>query len=694
MAGNTFSDFTPYQAPQETDNAFSDFEPIVTTGTQGQPRILITKGTGPVASSQLPAAIADIPKEIKGAFNENLEALKNSYLKADPSGSLWEQYKATGQGLLAIPGMAASPITGAVRSVAGHTIADTVQGLGGRLDNNVTGPQETPEQAYQEAKDRADQLTLLAGTVGRPVGGVRPAPPSNVLLSTGQETGDVNLLRQEQSARRNLLGDKAYKQATQFDVQQTGQVQDLSTRIGQSFDAVGGQTLAENPQAAAAMAQTGLQRARNIEKAAVDAKYSAAKGAGGEVDANVFRGMGGDLRSDITNRPDAVFVDDKLTPWANEALKEVDRAQEFRGGLQPASSPNAPPNPASVRGVSLEGVDQVRKRLVQFRSNAWKNSEADGRAAGAVIDAFDNRIDQAVNSGAFNGNPAAVQDWNEARAASSAFKQKFSGNDPVGTKVRNILGRNDRDPLTPNDVADALYGASGTNPSSVNVGVANRVKTVLGENSPEWSAVKQGLWSRLTERGAGQTEMGPGMIANRISKFLNADGKEMAETVFSPQERGLINQFGQLQRKLELPKGTFNSSETSTFVNKALSGIGRKVTFMIGMKLAEHFGFGAVGEIVGGVAAEKGTEAVSGMTSGGQIVKQMPLVNQAVDKWTKAVRAYDRANSAPSRIALSVATSNLGRQLGHVGISLKDLLPGGTQQQDQNQKGTPPVGGQ
>jgi hypothetical protein len=148
-------------------------------------------------------------------------------------------------------------------------------------------------------------------------------------------------------------------------------------------------------------------------------------------------------------------------------------------------------------------------------------------AASAVLNAFDDHI-----GAAFTGPPEAMQAWNDARAASAQFKQTFSAvkGDPVGQKIEKIIGRRGNDPLTPNDVADALYGASGTNPGSTNVGVANRVKNILGDQSPEWSAVKQGLWRRLTERGEGQPGMDPGMVANRIFKFLNSDGRDGLDT--------------------------------------------------------------------------------------------------------------------------------------------------------------------
>jgi len=506
-------------------------------------------------------------------------------------------------------------------------------------------------------------------------------------LTVGQQTGDIDLIRKEQAAYRGLKGPAAEDRAKQFfDQQQPAQIQSLSDRISQSFDPAG-QQVADNPQSAAAIAQKGIQGAAATEKAAVNAKYQTARGLPGEIDAGAIRGTGQAVKADLSSRAEPVVIDDKLTPWASRAIDELDNASEFKSPNNKAS-PYGQPNPNQVSGVTLEGVDQVRKRLVQMRQGAYGSGNAsDGRATSAVMNAFDDHIDQAINSGAFRGDPAAVQAWNDARAASSAFKQKFSGKDPVSKQVQKILGRPGTDPITPNDVADAIYGGSGTNPNSTNVGLARRVKAIVGDTSPEWSAIKQGLWSRLTERGTGQSEMGPTIIKNRIAKFLNSDGKEMADAVYSPQERRIIGQFGELQGKLEVPKTGANTSETSTFLAPILNRIGKGVEFMIGALVARHFGAEGMGEIIGGALTEKTAGFIRDTRNANQIAKQMPLVNESVAKFQKAVQAFNRASSPPTRVGLSIATTNMARTLKSIGVSLDGLLPSGTipAAADQNQ---------
>ncbi len=52
--------------------------------------------------------------------------------------------------------------------------------------------------------------------------------------------------------------------------------------------------------------------------------------------------------------------------------------------------------------------------------------------------------------------------------------------------------------------------------------MANRVRSILGDRSPEWSAVKQGLFSRLTETPPGVPDWGPGRIAQQGAVLLLA----------------------------------------------------------------------------------------------------------------------------------------------------------------------------
>lgn len=128
------------------------------------------------APSKIPAAIADVPKEIAGAFNENLDTVKNAITPKD-NPSTFGGFLDTGKALLAIPGMLASPVVGAARSLGGHPYADTLHAIGSVVNPQVAA-QDNPQQMYEDAKGRVDTAMMAAAPRGASPIGVRmkPAP--------------------------------------------------------------------------------------------------------------------------------------------------------------------------------------------------------------------------------------------------------------------------------------------------------------------------------------------------------------------------------------------------------------------------------------------------------------------------------------------------------------------------------------
>lgn len=123
------------------------------------------------APSRVPAAFADVPKEISsaaGAAVSKIAALKDRSKQGPIEGLL-----TTGRAALAVPELAMSPITGAARSIGGHLLADTEAAIGPYVESGVkklTGrerstPAPTPEQMYETAKGDID--LALAGTGAR-----------------------------------------------------------------------------------------------------------------------------------------------------------------------------------------------------------------------------------------------------------------------------------------------------------------------------------------------------------------------------------------------------------------------------------------------------------------------------------------------------------------------------------------------
>ena len=194
--------------------------------------------------------------------------------------------------------------------------------------------------------------------------------------------------------------------------------------------------------------------------------------------------------------------------------------------------------------------------------------------------------------------------------------------------------------------------------------MANRVKSILGAQSPEWAGVKQGLFHRLVDAGEGVTDFGPGKVAQRLSKFLGSDGKELSEAIYSSPERALLWRYAELMRSLEVPQAGANWPNTAATLIQKLGGkIGAFMGAMVGHALMPGLGGEVVG-VVGASALGRGGEIMAAK----QVAKQMPLVTEQIRKWQKAAARAATGRSRSTLLALTAATGGLTRQLAQIGV--------------------------
>lgn len=672
------------------DPSFLNLSPDEQNSTVDEIAKSLPKATPP--SSPL-AAITDVPAEVKSATSSAWDALKGMW--PDTLGGTRDMGKEgalegignTGKLVLNAAGLPTAPVVGAARSLLGHPLADATMAIGSKIDPDA---RVDPTEIYDASKAGVD-TALNAMAPGRgglsTLRGPAPVPPPpatgplGVTLSAGQEAGSLPLIQTEQAALRGQMGPKAQTIAEDFKTQQAGQLDAATKNVAQGLDPLG-QIVADSPQQAGSLVSQSVQDAANQAKSGVKNAYDYAQSLPGEIHADVFRDMGTTIRNDLSSGVNPIVIDDKLTPFAARAIKDIDSRVSVPF-IQNMANPAGHPNPSTISGINLKGVDQMRRRLSAFRNDAFASGNAaDGRAAASVLDAFDDRVATAINGGAFTGDPRAIQAWNDARAANADYRKTFSAgkNDPIGRVVEKVLGKGANPAAIPNDVADFIYGSSGVNPSGLNVGVANRFKGILGQQSPEWSAVKQGLFSRLVEPGPGMTEFGPGKIAQRVNRFLNADGKDLANAMFSPTEKQMLQSYADLHRKLEIPQSGANWSNTATFMTKTLNKVSGALGVVIGSALGHAIGLPWGAAEVAGFGAARTAAAASNKIQAQKIAKQMPNITIAMQRWQKTVAA---ANALPSSPAVRFVTLNLARSLSKIGVDLPALQAPGMGHADQ-----------
>lgn len=127
-------------------------------------------------------AITDIGPEIKKAATENIDAIKGMFGGTAEKGVV-QQTLDVGKGLMGFPGLIASPITGAARSIGGHLMADATR-LAGQAINPEVAAKEDPREVYEASKGGVDTAMMALAPRGVTPKGVVPSTPSAAQLKT------------------------------------------------------------------------------------------------------------------------------------------------------------------------------------------------------------------------------------------------------------------------------------------------------------------------------------------------------------------------------------------------------------------------------------------------------------------------------------------------------------------------------
>jgi hypothetical protein len=602
------------------------------------------------------AAAAQFRPNAPQAKPQSLDDIRQAIREARDKGHLAGDYSQ-------IPAAAGAAVASPAQSIGGRFIAESLPQVGDvihRVTGWDTAKQNDPEKLYQMGREAVGTaLTALpagkTGVIGHvPEPPPEPPPPSGAiqtLRSQGQLTKDPVALAREEAARSGQSGPEAQALVRSFDERQAATAAADKERTTQEL---GSGHAVESHREAADVLQRSIQSKAAEAKAGVDQAYDVVRANPTKFDATPVKNLGVQVNSDLRSLPkDPVFVSEKSTPTAQDML---DHMNGWFERLQKTGTQ-----------ITAAEADRFRTELWGLRRNA--STESDQRAAAAAMRGFDKRADAVMPS----------PELKAARAANTKYSQTFKSDDDVGKTIRQIVGDRDHPVLTPNDVSDKMFGTNGVNPNSKNLAAVNRVKQIVGGNSPEFTALKQGLFRKIVGGGPGEASLTSRQVSQRLNKFLHADGKEMADAVYSPQDKGLIQAYADLHKDLDVSVGTALSPEHAGVVSRITNFVSGKIGALVGSVIG-HVGGALVGapgigeaimEGVGFLAGGPIQSRVNAMTAAAQVRKQLPAVNEAVQKWQRALAAYNKANSPPARVAFVTATNSLARSLKPLGINLQ-----------------------
>lgn len=132
--------------------------------------------------------------------------------------------------------------------------------------------------------------------------------------------------------------------------------------------------------------------------------------------------------------------------------------------------------------VELNDLADFRKRVSALSRSP--DATVSG-AASTMRHAIDKWFDAQLTNDLVSGSADAITKW---KSANSAFRQMFD-TFRTETSIKNLIERS----ATPEDVKKWVYGKTAMGAGSHAGAVVSKLKTILGENSPEFTALKQGV---------------------------------------------------------------------------------------------------------------------------------------------------------------------------------------------------------
>lgn len=226
------------------------------------------------------------------------------------------------------------------------------------------------------------------------------------------------------------------------------------------------------------------------------------------------------------------------------------------------------------------------------------------------------------------------------------YQSMFSGDDiggaPAAAFRRIVEGQ-----ATPEETTQAVFSAIGSgNPGNVSR-LIRGVQNIVGHDSETMSAIKQGVWQRLTQNAEGKDAPGPQKLAQSINEFLGGKGRTIAEQLYSDQERALMKRYADLVKITVIPKYARTNSDTAPAMLSALHRVGSAITGLLST---------AADKVTGGL----GGYVVQGMLRAGRDAKEARKVaksltdaepvegSRGVQAWPLSITARPLGGTSPA----------------------------------------------
>lgn len=429
-----------------------------------------------------------------------------------------------------------SSVTGSYLPVPRAIASDspTVQRIGQGVRNIPVVGDPIPKATDQLVENVGGAVRNVADQFGHGSG-------ANVAGRIGGRLADESEAETRAATDAARQSDDAVLAAWQRD--QDAARQNIAARENQSLEAARAAVGDMSPQDMGAALIDRLRTEERSARSNKDALYDQA----GRADASVRLDSVQRVRGHVVRGLEeaGVVIDPQLTPAANRMLDELQNLSQLN--IPNRAQTPLPRTPDTERvGVTVQGIEQARKRLVSLRSAA--NNDADRRAARLVMERFDDWQSEAFENALISGDDAALRAFRQARQANTSWRNRFfnDGDDASHIITRIVTGE-----VTPQEVANYIIGAGQIGGKGVSSRLLTRIAEATNNDPEAMGAIRAGIWNKLTQATEGAAAKAPAKVAGDISEFLNGSGRDVANRLLSPEQQRLARAYADTLRRGE-----------------------------------------------------------------------------------------------------------------------------------------------
>lgn len=375
-----------------------------------------------------------------------------------------------------------------------------------------------------------------------------------VTLTKGGRSLDPNQLNAEDSMRAGSYGQRAQNAYLQEEQKLLGDVQraadDMATQIG-------GVSPLDNQQTSSTVVNA-VRAAASADREAERAAYAGVSDAG--LRGNEFKGLLNRTRNAINGID---FPKDAQYTSTQSALKYIDYNMAIMKRIEDSKKLS---KRFEGRSIPVKRIEQMRRTLNGFYADAA--NPTDRRNITTMLRSFDDYMDNATVRSLMTGDSSAIEQYKQARRLTSDYFRKFSEQPDITRTGRSIPDNPGRflekvifSNPTDEEVANALFTSSAlSNKAAGNM--ATRFRDVLGQNSPEWNAVRQAAFRNML---GFKTEMAdrvisPAKTAENIRKAM--ENRSLMNVLFTGEEQAKIARFANLVSRVDPNLGNLKSRVT------------------------------------------------------------------------------------------------------------------------------------